>query len=81
MTVQHTRDAEEPRRNGLAMVVVVTCELCGQTWQRRTAGAEQTIECVFCGCRGQLRLGPAQPDGSGTLHVEGWLHPSRGVGP
>lgn len=64
-----------------AIVVVVTCELCGQSWQRRDASPEQPVECVFCGARGRLKLGPLQRDSAGTLHAEARLHPARASAP
>jgi DNA-directed RNA polymerase subunit RPC12/RpoP len=60
------------------VIVVVTCELCGQAWQRRTVSAEQAIECIYCGYRGRLKLGPVQADLNGIQHAEAWLHCPRG---
>lgn len=60
------------------VIVVVTCELCGQSWQRRTLPVDQAVECIFCGCRGRLRVGPVQADRNGTQHAEAWLHCPRG---
>jgi len=64
-----------------AIIVVVTCEVCGQSWQRRNATPEQAVECVFCGSRGRLQLGPVQSDRTGTLHAEARLHPARASAP
>lgn len=55
------------------VIVVVTCDLCGQSWHRGVAIAEQLMECVFCGSQGRLHLGPVQSDGNGTQHVTAWL--------
>lgn len=60
------------------VIVVVTCELCGQIWQRRTVPAEQATECTYCGRRGRLQLGPIQADLNGIPHAEARLHCPRG---
>lgn len=41
----------------LGMVYVVTCGLCGQSWQCRNVADGQQLECVFCGLRGRLAVG------------------------
>jgi hypothetical protein len=51
------------------VVYVVTCGQCGQTWERTYASDDQTLECVFCGSHGQLRLMTHPPGLSGqTSH-------------
>ncbi|HEV8308285.1 MAG TPA: hypothetical protein VGW35_11505 [Methylomirabilota bacterium] len=60
------------------LIVVVTCELCGQSWQRRTVSPEQVLECIFCGSRGRLSIGPVQADLNGVQHAEARLRCRRG---
>ncbi|MBI2525055.1 MAG: hypothetical protein HYV93_03645 [Candidatus Rokubacteria bacterium] len=67
-----------PRGGGARnhMIYVITCGMCGQSWQRVTAQDGQVIGCIFCGCQGSLRLGAAPPDGGAQGHgrTEAWLH-------
>ena len=60
------------------MIYVVTCGMCGQSWQRATAHNGQMIGCIFCGCQGHLRLGVAPSDSGACGHcrIEAWLHGS-----
>ncbi len=55
-------------------VYIITCGHCGQTWQRTSVIAGQTIECIFCGHRGRLSIG-SSPDGAPSVapRVEAWL--------
>jgi hypothetical protein len=57
------------------MVYVITCAMCGQSWQRATAHDGQVIGCIFCTCQGHLRLGVAPADGGARGHcrIEAWL--------
>jgi len=72
----------EPPRGSLSgqgpkrMIYVITCGMCGQSWQRAAASDGQAIGCIFCGCQGHLRLGSAPPEGSPRSHcrIEAWLH-------
>jgi hypothetical protein len=59
------------------VIVEVTCELCGQSWHRNEATAEQFLECVFCGHLGRLHLGPMPADADGVRHVMAWLRCER----
>lgn len=59
------------------VIVVVTCDLCGQTWHRRGVTAEQFVECVFCGNLGRLRFGPLPYDDRGPSHVMASLQCER----
>lgn len=61
------------------MIYVITCGMCGQTWQRITAREGQIINCIFCGSQGYLRLGVA-PSDPGARRVEVWLHALGGSG-
>ena len=66
-----------PSKRGLRkLIYVVTCGMCGQSWQRVTAQDGQVIGCVFCGSQGHLRLGVAPPDSGprGLCRIEAWLH-------
>ncbi len=66
-----------PRGEALRkMIYVITCGMCGQTWQRATAHDGQVVGCIFCGCQGQLRLGVAPSDSAarGPSRVEAWLY-------
>jgi hypothetical protein len=58
------------------MIYVITCEMCGQSWQRATAQDGQVVGCIFCGCQGSLRLGvaPLDSDTRGHCRIETWLH-------
>jgi hypothetical protein len=58
------------------MIYVVTCGMCGQSWQRATAQDGQAIGCIFCGCQGHLRLGVAPTDSGARGHcrIKAWLH-------
>jgi hypothetical protein len=58
------------------MTYVITCGMCGQSWQRATAHDGQAIGCMFCGYQGHLRLGLAPPESSARSHcrMEAWLH-------
>jgi hypothetical protein len=64
------------------MIYVVTCGMCGQSWQRATAQDGQVIVCIFCGCLGHLRLGVTPPESStrGHARIEAWLHASGATG-
>jgi hypothetical protein len=81
MTRDGGRDGQQSSQGGSGVsalvVVVVTCERCGHSWQRRTVAAEQVLDCIFCGSRGRLSLGPVQVDPNGTQHAEAWLHGPR----
>ncbi len=60
----------------MVLVCVVTCGQCGQTWHQTSAVEGQTMECIFCGQRGRLRIGAmpdAAPSGAGRVEVW-WLH-------
>ena len=67
-----TLSGKGPRK----MIYVITCGMCGQSWQRATAQDGQAIGCIFCGCQGHLRLGIAPPESSARSHcrIEAWLH-------
>ena len=55
------------------IVYVVTCERCGQTWQRSRIVGGQT-ECIFCGHRGPVSFGAApDPASRATTRIEAWL--------
>jgi hypothetical protein len=56
------------------IVYVVTCEQCGQTWQRARVIDGQPMECIFCGWHGRLTIG-LSPDAASTVapRVEAWL--------
>ncbi len=56
------------------MIYVITCGMCGQSWQRATAHDGQVIGCIFCGCQGHLRLGVASCDSPGDCRIEAWLY-------
>ncbi len=62
-------------RRGAGTTYVVTCGLCGQTWQLGKASDHEIRECLFCGIRGALRLGPRQAEVEGAQWVEAWLEP------
>jgi hypothetical protein len=64
------------------MVYVMTCAMCGQSWQRATAHDGQVIDCIFCRCQGHLRLGVAPPDSGAREHcrIEAWLLHTAGAG-
>lgn len=51
-------------------VYIVTCGLCGHSWQRRAASDDEVAECIFCGSTGRLRVGLMPSDVKGTEHVE-----------
>ena len=55
-------------------VYVVTCGLCGQSWQRMALNEGDALDCIFCGTRGRLALGviPAEPGAEG-VRIEAWL--------
>ena len=57
------------------MIYVITCGMCGQSWQQRTAHDGQVVGCIFCGRQGHLRLGvaPSDDDAEGHPRVEAWL--------
>ncbi len=59
------------------VVFVVTCEFCGQSWQRKIATSGQVLECLFCGSQGRLRVGATLSDWHGVQHVEAWLQCAR----
>ena len=61
------------------MIYVITCERCGQSWQRATAQDGQVVGCIFCGCQGSLRLGvaPLDSDARGPCRIETWLRAAR----
>jgi cytosine deaminase len=53
----------------------ITCGLCGQTWQRTALDRRDTLDCIFCGSRGELALGilpPEQRVGE-PVRIEAWL--------
>lgn len=52
------------------MIYSITCGLCGQIWQQTTASEGQVAECLFCGSRGRLCMGPLPPEFEGVPHVE-----------
>lgn len=52
------------------VIYAITCGLCGQSWQTRAATDGQVIQCLFCGSKGQLRVGA---DWKGVQRVEVWL--------
>jgi hypothetical protein len=54
---------------------VVTCGLCGQSWQMARASDHEIRECLFCGMRGALRPGPRQTQAGGEQWIEAWLDP------
>lgn len=55
----------------------VTCEACGQRWQRTKALEGEPAACLFCGNEGRFRLGPAPPDAGRVGHVEVVLEIAR----
>lgn len=67
--------ASAPQRESAKVVYAITCSLCGQSWQQKTARAGAPAQCLFCGTFGQLRGGPASPESSGPQQV--WLESSR----
>lgn len=62
-------------RPGVGTTYVVTCGLCGQTWQLTRASDREVYECLFCGIRGALHLGPRQTQAGEQQWVEAWLEP------
>jgi uncharacterized Zn finger protein len=60
-----------------SVIIQVTCELCGQSWQRKEATSEQFVECIFCGSVGRLALGPVPPERDRARHVMAWLRCDR----
>lgn len=72
-----TRPGGEARKR---MIYVITCGMCGRSWQRAAAQDGQVIGCIFCGCQGHLRLGAAPSDGAvrGPCRIEAWLHAAVG---
>lgn len=46
--------------SGAALTYIVTCGFCGQTWRVGRASDREVRDCLFCGRRGALRLGPRQ---------------------
>ena len=58
------------------MVYVITCGMCGHTWQRAIAQEGQVVSCIFCGSQGHLRLGVASLErgACGHCRIEAWLH-------
>ena len=73
-----------PSAEGLRkMIYVVTCGMCGQSWQRATVQDGQVISCIFCGTQGHLRLGVAPLDSGARNHcrIEAWLHAAGAVEP
>jgi hypothetical protein len=64
-------------QKGLQKIIyVITCGMCGQSWQRPAAHDGQAVGCIFCGSQGHVRLGVAPPDGGvrGEGRIEAWLH-------
>jgi len=62
-------------RSGEQNVYVVTCGTCGQTWQCTTARTGDASECVFCGARGWIRLGPSSTEDEARQRIQAWLEP------
>lgn len=63
---------------------VVTCGMCGRSWQRTTAHDGQILDCIFCGHEGLLRVGivPSDRTTVGPARVEAWLQAgARAPGP
>jgi hypothetical protein len=58
------------------IIYVITCGMCGLSWQRTTAHDGQVIGCIFCGSQGHVRLGVAPLDGGvrGEGRIQAWLH-------
>lgn len=52
-------------------VYKITCTLCGQSWQQSEARSGESVQCLFCGSRGRLQVGPRCPDGA--AHIEARL--------
>jgi hypothetical protein len=59
-------------------IYVVTCGLCGQTWQRTGLTNGDALDCIFCGRRGRLALGlfPSEPRAGERVRIEAWLLPT-----
>jgi hypothetical protein len=76
MTMFEPPRATPARRGPRKIIYVVTCGMCGQSWQRTAAHDGQVIGCIFCGSQGHLRLGVVPPDGGvrGDGRIEAWLH-------
>lgn len=60
---------------GAALTYIVTCGVCGQTWEVRSASDREIRDCLYCGMRGALRLGPRQIQAGEQQLVEAWLEP------
>jgi hypothetical protein len=60
---------------GPKSIYIVTCGTCGQTWQRTHARMGDASECVFCGARGWIRLGPPSAEEQDQQRIHAWLEP------
>lgn len=59
------------------MIYDITCEVCGQRWQRTSAREGERAACLFCGHEGKLRLGPPPAETARIGHVEVVLEAGR----
>lgn len=60
---------------GGGVIYLVTCGLCGQSWQRGAVRDAQVDSCPFCGSGGRVRVGMIRPEGEDTQRVEVRLEP------